>query len=203
MDIIREIGLQVIEMLTLIFGILGITFSAMLMVSPGLTENLSNILNRNVNVDEKLSFLDKGIDISDFFYDHHVAVGLLFIAGSTFVLSFLYVSLDITRLSKIFFGPQQQLIWGEILVDTMLWTGKITCLAGLLFGSMLLFVPNKMKCLEHNLNAWFETDAVLKKLDQSSKNVDSFFFRHPRAVGISGAALSFLILCLSIINLLD
>jgi hypothetical protein len=190
-------------MLTLVFGILGMTFSAMLMVSPGLTKNLSHILNRNVNVDEKLSFLDKSIDISDYFYDHHVAVGLLFICGSTFVLSFFYISLDITRFSKIFFGPQQQMVWGEIFFHTILWIGKITCLAGLLFGSLLLFVPNKMKCLENNLNVWFETNTVLKKLDQSSNNVDSFFFRHPRAIGISGAALSFLILCLSIINLLD
>ncbi len=199
----REISLQVIEMSTLIFGILGITFSTMLMVSPGLTKNLSNILNRGVNIDEKLGFLDKGIDISDYFYEYHIAVGLLFVAGSTFVLSFFYVSLDLTRFRQIIFGPQTQMMWSEIIFNTILWIGKITCLAGLLFGSMLLFVPNKMKCLENNLNVWFETNAMFKKLDRSSNNVDSFFFRHPRAVGMSGAVLSFLILCLSIINLLD
>ena len=203
MEIMREISLQVIEMSTLIFGILGLTFSAMLMLSPGLTKNLSNILNRSINVDKKLSFLDKGIDISDYFYEYHVAVGLLFIAGSTFVLSFFYVSLDLTRFRQIIFGPQTQMLWSEIIFTTLLWIGKITCLAGLLFGSMLLFMPNKMKCLENNLNAWFETNAMFKKLDRSSNNVDSFFFRHPRVVGMSGAALSFLILCLSIINLLD
>ena len=175
----------------------------MLMVSPGLTKNLSNILNRSVNIDEKLGFLDKGIDISDYFYEYHIAVGLLFVAGSTFVLSFFYVSLDLTRFRQIIFGPQTQMMWSEIIFNTILWIGKITCLAGLLFGSMLLFVPNKMKCLENNLNVWFETKAMFKKLDRSSNNVDSFFFRHPRAVGMSGAVLSFLILCLSIINLLD
>ena len=199
----QEISLQVIEMSTLIFGILGITFSTMLMVSPGLTKNLGNILNRSVNIDEKLGFLDKGIDISDYLYEYHIAVGLLFVAGSTFVLSFFYVSLDLTRFRQIIFGPQTQMMWSEIIFNTILWIGKITCLAGLLFGSMLLFVPNKMKCLENNLNVWFETNAIFKKLDRSSNNVDSFFFRHPRAVGMSGAVLSFLILCLSIINLLD
>ena len=203
MEIMREISLQVIEMSTLVFGILGITFSTMLMVSPGLTKNLSNILNRSVNIDEKLGFLDKGIDISDYFYEYHIAVGLLFVAGSTFVLSFFYVSLDLTRFRQIIFGPQTQMMWSEIIFNTILWIGKITCLAGLLFGSMLLFVPNKMKCLENNLNVWFETNAIFKKLDRSSNNVDSFFFRHPRAIGMSGAVLSFLILCLSIINLLD
>ncbi len=203
MEIMREISLQVIEMSTLIFGILGLTFSAMLMLSPGLTKNLSNILNRSINVDKKLSFLDKGIDISDYFYEYHIAVGLMFVAGSTFVLSFFYVSLDLTRFRQIIFGHQTQMMWSEIIFNTILWIGKITCLAGLLFGSMLLFMPNKMKCLENNLNAWFDTNAMFKKLDRSSNNVDSFFFRHPRVIGMSGAALSFLILCLSIINLLD
>ena len=41
MEIVKEIGLQVIEILTLLFGILGMTFSAMLMFSPNLTQSLS------------------------------------------------------------------------------------------------------------------------------------------------------------------
>ncbi len=203
MEIIREIGLQVIEILTLIFGILGMAVSAMLMVSPHQTKNLSKILNRSVNVDDKLTFLDKGIDISDYFYGHHVVVGLLLVAGSTFALFFFYVSLDIAKFSNIFFGPQQPVTWGEILLSTILWVGKITCFAGLLFGSILLFLPKKMKRLEISLNAWFETNSMFKKLDLPSNNVDSFFFRYPRPVGITGVGLSFLILCLSIINLLD
>ena len=68
MEIVKEIGLQVIEILTLIFGILGMTFSAMLMFSPNLTQSLSNILNRNVNIDEKLSFLDKAFEITEYIY---------------------------------------------------------------------------------------------------------------------------------------
>jgi hypothetical protein len=203
MEIIREIGLQVIEILTLIFGILGITFSAMLMVSPKQTKSLSKVLNRNVDVDDKISFLDKGIDISDYFYGHHVVVGFLLMAGSAFALFFFYVSLDTARFSKIFFGSQHELLWGEILFSTLLWIGKITCFAGLLFGSILLFLPKKMKRIENSLNVWFETNSMFKKLDQPSNNVDSFFFRYPRPVGITGVALSFLILCLSIINLLD
>ena len=74
MEIFIEMGLQVIEILTLIFGILGMTFSAMLMFSPNLTRNLSNILNRNINVDEKIRFLDKDIEISAFIYSHHIVL---------------------------------------------------------------------------------------------------------------------------------
>ena len=90
MDIIKEIGLQVIEVLTLTFGILGMTFSAMLIFSPNLTQNLSNILNRNINLDEKIAFLDRDIEISQYFYGHHVVMGLLLLAGSAIALSFFY-----------------------------------------------------------------------------------------------------------------
>ena len=54
MEIFWEIGIQTIEILTLVFGIMGMTLSLMLMFSPRLTQNLSNVLNRSINVDKKL-----------------------------------------------------------------------------------------------------------------------------------------------------
>ena len=115
MEIIKEIGLQVIELLTLIFGILGMTFSAMLMFSPNLTRSLSNILNRNVNVDEKISFLDKTIEITEYIYGHHVVVGLVLIVGSVIALFFFYFSLDIAGFVKTFFNSPQQIFFGVII----------------------------------------------------------------------------------------
>jgi hypothetical protein len=44
---------------------------------------------------------------------------------------------------------------------------------------------------------------MFEKLEQSSDNVDSFFFRHPVPVGLTGAVISFFIISLSIVNLLD
>jgi len=203
MEIIREIGLQVIEILTLLFGILGLTFSAMLIFSPNLTKNLSDILNRNVNVDDKIRFLDKDIQVTDFFYSHHLVVGLVIIAGSAFALFFFYFSLDVSKFTRVLFGSQQQAFFGEILITSLLWVGKTTCLTGLFFGILLMFAPDKMKRLENKLNSWFETRSVIEKLDHPTNNVDSFFFRHPLPIGLTGAIISFLILSLSIINLLD
>jgi len=203
MEIIKEIGLQVIEILTLTFGILGMTFSAMLMLSPNMTQNLSNILNRKVNIDEKIAYLDKDIEIAQYFYGHHVVVGLLLIVGSAIALCFFYFSLDVAKFINIFFDSPQQVFFGEILLKSILWVGKITCLAGLFFGSLLMFAPAKMKQWEKKLNFWFETKTMLEKLEQSSDNLDSFFFRHPIPVGLTGALISFFIISLSIINLLD
>jgi hypothetical protein len=203
MEIIREIGLQIIEILTLIFGTLGLTFSAMLMFAPNLTRKLSNILNRNVNVEQNMRFLDKDIAMSAFFYSHHVVVGLLLMAGSALALFFIYFSMDSTNFSKIFPGSPQQVFFGEILLDSILWVGKAACVAGLIFGGMLTASPEKMKRVENKLDSWFETGSVIEKLDQSNPNVDSFFFRHPLPVGMVGAIISFMILSLSIIHLLD
>lgn len=203
MEIIREIGFQVVEILTLIFGVLGMTFSAMLVFAPNLTRDLGNILNRNVDVNRKIRILDKNIEISDFFYSHNVGVGFLIIAGSVFILFFFYFSLDMAKFTKIFFDSPKQAFWGEIIIASILWAGKITCLAGLLFGSLLMFAPTKMMRLERILNSWFEVQPLVEKLDQSSRSLDYFFFRHPRSVGLTGTVLSLLILSLSIINLLD
>ena len=203
MEIIKEIGLQVIEILTLTFGILGMTFSAMLMFSPNMTQNLSNILNRKVNIDEKIAFLDKDIEIAQYVYGHHVVVGLLLIVGSVIALCFFYFSLDVAKFINILFDSPQQVFFGEILIKSILWVGKITCLAGLFFGSLLMFAPAKMKQWEKKINFWFETKTMFEKLEQSSDNVDSFFFHHPIIVGLTGALISCFIISLSIINLLD
>lgn len=203
MEIIKEMGLQVIEILTLTFGILGMTFSAMLMFSPNLTQNISNILNRKVNIDEKIAFLDKDIEVTQYFYGHHVVMGLLLIVGSVIALSFFYFSLDIAKFIKIFFDSPQQVFFGQILLKSTLWLGKIACLAGLFFGGLLMFAPAKMKQWEKKLNSWFETKPMFDKLEQTSDNVDSFFFRHPIPVGLTGAVISFFIISLSIIHLLD
>ncbi len=203
MEIIQEIGLQVIEILTLIFGILGMTFSAMLVFSSNLPKNFNNILNRNVNIDEKIRFLDKNIEITAYLYSHHVVVGLLLIIGSVFALFFFYFSLNIAKFTNIFFDTPNQVLIGKILLKSILAVGKISCLAGFFVGSLLMFAPDKMKQWEHKLNLWFETGTVIEKLEQPRGKVDSFFFRHPLPIGLTGAVLSFLIISLSLANLLD
>jgi hypothetical protein len=179
------------------------TFSAMLMFSPNLTQNLNNMLNRKVNIDEKVAFLDKGIEVSQYFYGQHVVMGLLLIFGSVIALSFFYFTLDIAKFINIFFDSSQQIFFGEILLKSILWLGKIACLAGLFFGGLLMFAPAKMKQWEKKLNSWIETRPIFEKLEESSNNVDSFFFRHPIPVGLTGAVISFFIISLSTINLLD
>ena len=202
MEIFWEIGIQTIEILTLIFGIMGMTLSLMLIFSPRLTQNLSNTLNRSINVEKRLEYLDKDIQISDFFYNHHITMGLILVAGSVFSLFFFFFSLDVSKFVGIFFGSQSNLFAAELVVSAITWIGKVGCLAGLIIGLLLVFKPDLMKGIESRLNSWFETKPMIEKFDKTSHDVDSFFFRHPIAVGLVGAVISFFLVSLSIINLL-
>jgi hypothetical protein len=202
MEIFWEIGIQTIEILTLVFGIMGMTLSLMLMFSPRLTQNLSNVLNRSINVDKRLEYLDKDIQISQFFYSHHIAMGLILVAGSVFSLFFFFFSLDVSNFAGIFFGSRANIFTAELVVSTIIWVGKIGCLAGLACGLLMVLKPDLMKGIEGKLNSWFETKPMIEKLDKSSHDMDSFFFSHPIAVGLVGAVTSFFLISLSIINLL-
>lgn len=203
MEIFWEIGLQTIEILTLIFGVMGMTLSLMLLISPRLTRNLSTILNRSISVDKPIQYLDKDIEISQFLYNHHIIIGLLLVAGSAFSLFFFFFSLDVSKFAGIFFGSQANVFTAELVVNTFTWTGRIGCLVGLIFGLLMVLMPDFMRRIETKLNSWFETKPMIDKLDKSSLDMDSFFFRHPIAVGLTGAVISFFLISLSIINLLD
>ena len=202
MEIFWEIGLQTIEILTLIFGVMGMTLSLMLLFSPRLARSLSNILNRSIDVDKGIEYLDKEIEISDFFYNHHIAMGLGLVAGSVFSLFFLFFSIDVSKFVDIFFGSRVNIFTAELIMSAITWIGKIGCLAGLVIGLMLVFKPDLMKRIEHKMNSWFATKPMIEKLDKSSHDVDTFLFRYPIAVGLTGAVISFFLISLSIINLL-
>jgi hypothetical protein len=202
MEIFWEIGIQTIEILTLVFGIMGMTLSLMMVFSPRLTQTLSNTLNRSIDVDKRLEYLDKDIQISDFFYSHHITVGIILVAGSAFSLFFFFFSLDVTKFTDIFFGSQANAFSGELIIRSVTWLGKIGSLAGLVFGILLLFAPDFMKRIEDKLNFWLETKPLIEKFDKSSHDLETFFFRYPIAVGLTGAVLSFFLISLSIINLL-
>ena len=117
MEIFWEIGLQTIEILTLIFGVLGMTLSLMLLFSPRLTQSLSNILNRSIDVDKGIEYLDKEIQISDFFYNHHITMGLALVVGSAFSLFFFFFSLDISKFAGIFFGSRANIYTTALIVS--------------------------------------------------------------------------------------
>ena len=108
-----------------------------------------------------------------------------------------------SNFAKVFLGSQKYFDTLEILFLFFAWIARIACLCGLIIGIVLLVAPQKMQAVEKRLNTWFETRTFFEKLDQTGPGLDVLFFRYPFFFGMAGALISFLVITLSIVNLLS
>jgi protein-S-isoprenylcysteine O-methyltransferase Ste14 len=203
MDIFWDIGLHTIEILTLLFGVLGMAFSLLLLISPRLTKSAGNFFNRSINVEPKINILDKDIKTETLIYGHHIVFGLCLVAGSVFAFIFFFFNLDISNFASVFIVSGKYFVIFEIIFYAFAWIAKIACILGIVFGGFLLFAPDKMRNLDQKVNIWFETRGIFAKLDQTGPELDVFLFRHPFFFGLTGVLVSFLIITLSVVNLLS
>jgi hypothetical protein len=202
MDIFWDIGLHTVEILTLLFGVLGMAFSLLLLISPRLTKSAGNFFNRSFN-EPKINILDKDIKTETLIYGHHVVFGLCMVAGSLFAFIFFVFDLDISNFANVFIVSTKYFLIFEIIFFAFAWIAKVACVLGIVLGGFLLFAPDKMRNVDQKVNIWFETRGIFAKLDQTGPELDVFLFRHPFFFGLTGALVSFLIITLSIVNLLS
>jgi hypothetical protein len=203
MEIFWDIALHTVEILTLLFGILGMAFSLLLLFSPRLTKSLGSFFNRSISVDSKISLLDKDIPTEAFVYSHHIIFGLCLVAGSIFALIFFFFHIDLSNFAKVFLGTRKYFMTLEVIFIFFAWVARLACIFGLVSGLFLLFAPEKLRATENKVNTWFETRTVFEKLDRTGPELDVLFFRHPFFFGMAGAVISFLIITLAIVNLLS
>jgi hypothetical protein len=202
MEFFWEIGLHTIEILTLLFGVLGMAFSLLLLFSPRLTKSVGNFFNRSISIASSSNILDKDIPTESFIYSHNILIGLCLCAGSIFALIFFFFNLDIKNVASVFLGSQKYFQNLEIIFYFFAWIARIGCIFGLIVGIALLVAPHKVQVIENKLNTWVETRTFFEKLDQSGPELDTLFFRYPYFFGMAGAVMSFLVITLSIVNLL-
>jgi hypothetical protein len=203
MEIFWDIALHTVEILTLLFGVLGMAFSLLLLFSPRLTRTVGEFFNRNVNVDPKLSLLDKDIKTEPFIYSHRFIFGFCMMAGSVFAFVFFVFDLNISNVASVLIGSPQYFQAFEIVFFAFAWIARIACVLGVVFGGLLLFAPDQLKRIDGKMNTWFETRYIFAKLDRNIPEVDAFFFRYPFFFGLIGALLSCLVIALSVVNLLS
>jgi hypothetical protein len=203
MDIFWDIAYHTVELLTLLFGVLGMAFSLLLLASPRLTKSLGNFFNRSFSVGLSSSILDKDFPTEAFIYSHHTIFGVCLIVGSAFALIFFFFNIDISNFANVFLGSQKYFETLEIIFYFFAWIARIACFCGLIIGIVLLVAPQRLQAVEKKLNTWFETRTFFEKLDQSGPELDVLFFRHPFFFGMAGAVISFLVIALSIVNLLN
>lgn len=198
----EQILLQTIQILTLISGILGVSVSFFLLFSPNLILSVSNVLNRQVSIDEKIETVDKEVNIDSFFYSNNIIIGACLAAGSVFSLIFLFFKWDTYHFAHIFSATPKDISMNSLILHFMSWVAKIACFLGLIFGVILLFYPEKMRRIEGKLNLRIKTRPIVDMLNNTVFEFDSLFFRHPIIFGIIGFFLSVSIVILSTLNLL-
>ena len=202
MDFFWEIALETVGILALIFGILGMIFSLLLLISPNVTKKISNIFNRYIDVDKKVSYLDKDIQTESIIYNHHVITGVCLIVGSGFILTFLIFKLDVASFAKIFFSSQKFALINEIILSSMAIIGKIVGVAGIIIGFILLFSPGKMKKIEKKVNTLFSTQRIISKLDETHHDIDTFIYQHAVLFGLTGLIASIFLTVLATVNMI-
>ena len=202
MDFFWEIALETVGILALIFGILGIAFSLLLLISPNVTKKISNVFNRSIDVDKKLSYLDKDIQTESIIYKQHVIVGGCLIVGSGFILIFLLFKLDVANLVNILFSSQKYASINEIILDSLAMIGKIVGVAGIIIGFILLFSPGKMKKIEKKVNTLLSTQHMISKLDETHHDIDTFIYQHAVLFGLTGLITSVFLTVLATLNML-
>ncbi len=202
MRIVWEIGLQAIEILTLVVGMLGMAMSVLLLFTPAAAHHISGIVNRGVDVEKKLKFLDKDLRTEEWIYSHAGIAGGGLALASLFALVFFFFKVNVTELSRILFG-EPDFAGGEILLLALLWIGKLACILGALLGVVLAVAPATLRRLERGLNTWIDTRSWIETLDRPAHQLDTVLFRYPVFFGILGGAISCLLIVLSILNLLN
>jgi len=202
MSLLREIGLQSIEIMTLVFGMLGVTLSLLLLFAPRVARTLSDVLNRAVDVDQKLRLLDKDIPTDHMIYGHPVLVGSGLVVGSMFALFFFFYKFDASVFARLFFGSHNHALSGEIIFQAVGWIGKLGCLLGLLAGVGLIIAPRRVRVIDQKVNTRYDSRAWIEKLQRPTHSLDTVFFRHPILSGLLGGSISGLLIVLSILNLL-
>ena len=201
MNVIWDLVIQAIEIITLVIGILGVILSVLLLCSPKLTMVVSRTFNRYVDVDKKLSYLDKEIRTDHLIYQHNIFAGVFLIFGSAFLLVYLFYRFDAQSLINALFSSGEYRMSKEILIETLAIIGKFAGITGILAGSILLFNPNIMKMVEGRLNRWFATEPFVERLEKTQGDIDSIVYKRPIVFGLIGLVTSIYLTFLAFNNI--
>jgi len=190
---VLEIIIRVMEILTIIAGTAGVCLSLVLLFSPGLILRANKVLNRQVLTDGQLATLNPCVSSESFVLRHHVACGGLIVAGSIFIMLFLFISGR---------TPNSFGVFGDMALEFTILLGKTAGIVGLVAGALLFFFPAAFKALGQKTNISIDTRPVFNKLDCVQVDVDSFIIKNSWIFGLVGLAVSTALIIISVVNFL-
>jgi hypothetical protein len=201
MEILKAIVWESVEIITIIFGLLGMAVSFLLLFSHEMTRKICDTFNQNISAGNLVFLLNQTIRTDRFIYNHHVLSGIAIAAGSVSLLFFLLFRLEMPDFVLIYGASGGLSVLSEILFRSLTLFGLVVSAFGLLIGVVLMISVDAMARLDRPLNRWIPTQHWLDRLDAGHYGVDSIFFRYPTFFGGLGLAASVLLILLSVLNL--
>ncbi len=193
MQLVLEIIIRVAEILTIVAGSAGILVSIVLMFSPESIRKANRALNTQMLTERQLAVLNPSVCSEPFVLKHPVACGGALVAGSIFILLFLFIRAQVPAGFGLFM---------DMAIEFSILLGKTAGIIGVTAGALLFFSPAAFKALGNKANLWIDTGPVFSKVDTLSVDVDSILLRHPFIFGLLGLAVSTALIILSVVNFL-
>lgn len=193
MEIIRDILLEFGLLLVITLSLVGAAASIMLIVWPGSIRNISDRLNRYVDVDHRLAFLDREIPTNRFIYRHHRIAGAFFIAGGGLLLFCLFLCLDQDRLQRLWLTSSLYITLDQIVVSVMIVLGQVGGVLGLMLGILLVVDPGRLQLLESRMETSVSFQPAVDRLNAFHGDLDAVLLRHPLIFGACGLLASVLL----------
>ena len=201
MDMILAMCLHALEIFVLVLGVAGLVISFLLVFSPNTVKTCSKVLDRKIVIDKTLSRLNRSIQTDSITYRYNVGIGLGLIAGSAFLLIFLFFQLEIGRAVALFADPRYPFLV-DIAVGFLVLVEKVAGIAGLMVGFLLMLAPEIMIRIENKMDSWFATQFVVDKLDEYHHGIENIIVRYPLLFGFAGLMTSLVLILLAAFSLL-
>ena len=166
----------------LLGALLGILLGLLLIVKPRIVERLNRLANRWVSTRHINRWLDRSISIEHWFYYRHRAIGVIIVAGATYILVYFGMLFDKAyALQRLGGKLPAQLLDG--LVDALVLASLVGGAVALIVGLFLWLRPSLLRGMEEEVNVWVSTRRVTRVLDVPHGQVDRFVARHAQRVG--------------------
>ena len=193
MHLILEIIIRVAEILTIVAGSAGILVSMVLLISPAMIRRANRALNKQMLTESQMTVFNSPIRSEPFILRYHIACGGLLIAGSIFILLFLFLGVQ---------PPAGFGLFMDMAIGFSVLLGKTAGIVGFAAGALLFFSPAAFKAVGEKVNIWIDTEPVFNKFDTLYVDVDSIFIKYPLVCGLLGLAVSTALIVISIANFL-
>jgi hypothetical protein len=166
----------------LIGALFGMALALMLIFKPQLLERANRMANRWISTRKINRWLDRGISIEHWFYQHHRLAGIAIVMGASYMIIYFGFLFDkafmLQRLSsklpiKVLDGFLDALVLGSLIGS-----------AGALIAGLFLWLrPSLLRGMEEGANQWVSTRQAAEVFDSPHGQVDVFIVRHAQRAG--------------------